>query len=68
MTVTHQSGFPGDILESLRERGHSTEDAGQAGGVLGAISRTSQGRLVAVASSKKAGSVAGLNKTGDGGA
>ena len=64
MTVSHQREFPGEILESLRELGHTTEDGGEAGGVLGAIARTSHGRLVAVASSKKAGTVAGLNKTG----
>ena len=65
MTVSYQAGFPGDILASLRARGHTTEDTGPAGAAVGAIAGTSQGHLVAVASSKKAGSVAGLNKTGD---
>ena len=65
MTVSHQAGFPGDILASLRARGHITEDTGPAGAVVGAIAGTAQGLLVAVASSKKAGSVAGLNQSGD---
>ena len=63
MTVSHQTGFSPEVLEELRLRGHATLDSGPAGSVVGAIGRTGDGRLVAVADSRKSGAVAGINSS-----
>ena len=63
MTVSHQTGFSLEMVEELRLRGHATKDSGPAGSVVGAIARTGEGKLVAVADSRKSGAVAGINSS-----
>ena len=63
MTVDYQTGFSPEVLDWLRSRGHTTYDSGYFRSVVGAIGRTEQGSLVAVADSRKAGGVAGINSS-----
>ena len=61
MIVDYQTGFSPEVLEWLESRGHATFNSGYFGSVVGAIGRTQEGSLVAVADSRKAGGVAGIN-------
>ena len=63
MTVSHQTGFSPEVVEELRLRGHATMDSGPAGSVVGAIARTDEGKLLAVADSRKSGAVAGITSS-----
>ena len=59
--MDYQTGFSPEVLEWLVSLGHVTYNSGYFGSVVGAIGRTEEGSLVAVADTRKAGGVAGIN-------
>ena len=63
MIVDYQTDFSPEVLAWLASRGHATFNSGYFGSVVGAIGRSEEGSLVAVADSRKAGGVAGINRS-----
>ena len=64
MIVDHQDGLDPKVVNFLKSRGHATHSSGpREKSVVGAIGRTEGGKLVAVADSRKAGGVAGINRS-----
>ena len=60
MTLKYESTLDMDIVTGLRALGHDVVDNGGAGSVVGAIMRTSDGKLAAKAGFRKSGGVAGF--------
>ena len=61
--MDYQTDFSPEVLAFLASRGHATHNSGYFGSVVGAIGRSEDGSLVAVADSRKAGGVAGINRS-----